>query len=144
MSYDISIKDEDGQVLEAEAPHHIRGGTYAVGGTTVLHLNITYNYVEHFCAVLGDEGIRSIYGKKVADTIPTLTAAIQALEGMPEPELEPHCVNAGEALFGKEEPRYEPWDPSDYWAPTVANAKRALQDLVSLGLQGLSGYWDGD
>lgn len=45
MSYDIRLTDRvTGETLEATAPHQIRGGTYAVGGTTELWLNVTYNY----------------------------------------------------------------------------------------------------
>lgn len=35
MSYDISLRDPvTGQTLQLDAPHHMRGGTYAIGGTT--------------------------------------------------------------------------------------------------------------
>ena len=35
MSYDISLTDPvTGETLELDTPHHMRGGTYAVGGTT--------------------------------------------------------------------------------------------------------------
>ena len=42
MSYDISLADPvTGETLELDAPHHMRGGTYEVGGSTRAHLNVT-------------------------------------------------------------------------------------------------------
>ena len=53
MSYDIELIDPlTGVVLELDAPHHMRGGTYAIGGTTKAHLNCTYNYYPQFRRVL--------------------------------------------------------------------------------------------
>ena len=52
MSYDIELIDPvTGNTLELDAPHHMRGGTYALGGTTRAHLNVTYNYSPQFCRV---------------------------------------------------------------------------------------------
>ena len=49
MSYDISLRDPvTGQTLQLDAPHHMRGGTYQVGGTTDAHLNVTWNYARHY------------------------------------------------------------------------------------------------
>ena len=45
MSWDISLTDRvTGEVLHSDAPHMMRGGTFMLGGTTELWLNITYNY----------------------------------------------------------------------------------------------------
>ena len=71
MSYDIHLNDPvTKQTLELDDPHFMRGGTYVVGGTKELCLNITYNYA---C------GIRSIYGKTGAESITVLQKAIEAL-----------------------------------------------------------------
>ena len=44
MSYDINIVDPTtGETIETADPHHIAGGTYQVGGTTRLWLNIAKN-----------------------------------------------------------------------------------------------------
>jgi hypothetical protein len=118
MSYDIDIIDpKTGSVATVTEPHFIRGGTYAVNGTTELSLNITYNYYQHFHRVLGEGGIRSIYGKRVAETLPTLAAAVNQLKD----------------------------DVSDnYWDPTEGNARLALLDLICLGAQFPEGIWRGD
>lgn len=91
MSYDIHLNDPvTKQTIELENPHFMRGGTYAIGGTKELSLNITYNYACVFCRpdVLGEKGIRSIYGKTGAESIPVsedysqyVFPALRALEG---------------------------------------------------------------
>lgn len=61
MSYDIRLLDPvTREQLETEVAHDMRGGTYAMGGTTMLWLNVTYNYGKHYYRVLGDKGIRTI------------------------------------------------------------------------------------
>lgn len=73
MSYDIHLNDPvTKQTIELENPHFMRGGTYAIDGTKELSLNITYNYACVFCRpeVLGEKGIRGIYGKTGAESIP--------------------------------------------------------------------------
>lgn len=80
MSYDIRLKDPvTGECLVVEENHHITGGTYAIGGTNELHLNVTYNYSGIFKDVLGEQGIRAIYGMSGAESIPVLKQAIGKL-----------------------------------------------------------------
>lgn len=120
MSYDISLKDPvTGETLETETPHQIRGGTYCMGGTTECWLNITYNYAKHFYRedVLGEKGIRTIYGMSGAESIPVLKKAIEALG---------NDVSA------------------NYWESTEGNAKRALYGLLALAQMRPDGVWDGD
>ena len=118
MSYDIELIDPvTKQTVELDAPHHMRGGTYAVGGDTRARLNVTYNYVFHFCDVLGEDGIRSIYGKTGAESIRMLQDAAQRLGD---------DVN------------------QDYWARTEGNAKRALLQLAALAQMRPDGIWQGD
>ena len=61
MSYDIRLCDPvTHEALQTDVPHDMRGGTYAMGGTTGLWLNVTYNYGKHYYRVLGDKGIRAM------------------------------------------------------------------------------------
>jgi len=122
MSYDIDLCDPvTGKVLQLDAPHHMRGGTYCVGGTTDAHLNVTYNYGGHFRRVIqgsGKEGgIRSLYGMSGAQSLPVLDSAIAQL---------------GDDV------------DSDYWKPTEGNAKAALLQLRALAQMRPDGIWSGD
>ena len=74
MSYDVHFDCDD-----LEIPHNLKGGTYALGGTTQPCLNITYNYSRHFYNTLGEDGIRSLYGKTASEIIPILDKAIERL-----------------------------------------------------------------
>lgn len=114
MSYDLWLIDpKSGAVLESDEPHDLKGGTYMVGGTRRLELNVTYNYSEHFRRVI-DGGIRTLDGKSGADTIPILMEAIAKL---------------GDDV------------DLDYWAATEGNAKRALRDLLQLAEMRSDGMW---
>ncbi len=138
MSYDIELVDPvTRQTLELDAPHHMRGGTYAVGGTTRAHLNVTYNYFDHLARVLPDltftrplapqwmhehsqlpwRGIRTIYGLTGAESIPMLNRAIDMLGNDTDP---------------------------DYWKPAEGNVKRALIQLRTLAQMRPDGLWEGD
>lgn len=118
MSYDIELIDPvTKESLELEVPHHMRGGTYAIGGTTRAHLNVTYNYCAIFRRALGDEGIRVIYGKTGAESIQMLEGAAAKLSDDIDP---------------------------DYWKPTEGNAKRALVQLAALAKMRPDGIWAGD
>ena len=118
MSYDIDLRDPvTKEVLHLEHAHHMRGGTYAIGGTTEAHLNVTYNYGKHYYRVLGDKGIRTIYGMTGAESIPILKEAAEKLAN----------------------------DVHDnYWEPTEGNAKGALMQLIALATMRPDGVWDGD
>ena len=49
MSYDIRLCDPvTHEALQTDVPHDMCGGTYAMGGTTKLWLNVTYNYGKHY------------------------------------------------------------------------------------------------
>ena len=118
MSYDIYLKNPDtNEPIEFDEPHQLRGGTYCVGGTTEATLNVTYNYAKHYYRVLGDKGIRSIYGMTGRESIPVLATAIAAL--------------------GSDR-------SDDYWAATEGNAKDALVGLFTLASRLPDGVWDGD
>lgn len=118
MSYDISLTDPvSGETLELDSPHQMKGGTYAEGGTTEAWLNVTWNYGGIFRSVMGAEGIRSIYGKTGAESIPLLTDAIDKLGGDTDP---------------------------DYWKATEGNVKQALVQLRALAQLRPDGIWKGD
>ena len=79
MSYDISLCDPvTHETLKADSTHFIAGGMRAMGGTKELWLNVTYNYSQFYYRpeVFGEGGIRSIYGKTGAESIPMLEKAI--------------------------------------------------------------------
>ena len=120
MSYDIRLTDPiTHEVLNVDHPHFMRGGMYAINGTTELYLNVTYNYSNHYYKdnILGEKGIRSIYGKTGAQSIPILTNAINNLND--------HVSNnQGDATEG--------------------NEKRALIQRKTMAEMRPDGIWDGD
>lgn len=106
MSYDVSIINKDtNKEVTITTKHQIRGGTYCLGGTNELSVNITYNYSPFFKKVLGDKGIRVLNGMEIKESIPLLEEAISKL---------------GDDV------------DENYWAPTEGNAKEALINLVQL------------
>jgi len=136
MSYDIELVDPvTRESLELDSPHHMRGGTYAVGGSTRARLNVTYNYAVHFFKVFEPlagprakaagcyppagpvQGIRTLYGLTGAQSLPLLDRAINML---------------GDDV------------DEDYWKPTEGNAKRALCQLRALAQMRPDGLWEGD
>jgi hypothetical protein len=118
MSYDIYLVDPvSKETLCSESVHTMAGSTYVVGGTNELSLSITYNYSKHFYRVFGEGGIRSIYGKTGAESLPLFKAAIELLGNDTNP---------------------------DYWASTEGNAKRALYQLHSKAQMRPDGVWEGD
>lgn len=103
MSWDVSFCDPvSGKVIELDHKHEMHGGTYAIGGTNQLTLNITYNYGEQYNKY--DFYIDDLEGKSAVDVIPELERVI--------------------ALLGDDV------DDEDYWNPTEGNAKRALVQLL--------------
>lgn len=118
MSYDIRLCDPvTHEPLEVDSPHLMAGGTYAIGGTNELWLNVTYNYGKHYYRVMGERGIRIIYGMTGAESIPIIEAAAAKL---------------GNEVSG------------DYWESTEGNAKRALLQLAAMARMRPDGVWDGD
>lgn len=118
MSYDIRmINPNTEEVLEFEEPHHIKGGTYAVGGITEAWLNITWNYTPHFYRTIGEKGIRTLYGMTGREAVQILESAISQL---------------GDDV------------DNDYWKPTEGNAKRALEGLLTFAKLLPNGVFVGD
>lgn len=119
MSYDITLNDAiTGDTINFDTPHLLKGGLYAVGGTSEAWLNVTYNYDEHFYRIVDkDKGIRVLYGKTGAESIPILKNAIAQLKD-----------NVSD----------------DYWEATEGNAKRALINLLAFAQLRPDGIWNGD
>lgn len=120
MSYDITLCDSvTMEPLQTNAPHQMAGGTFAINGTRECWLNITYNYGSIYRRpnVFGKDGIRSIYGKTGAESIPVLEKAIAGLNNDTDP---------------------------NYWKATEGNAKRPLYQLLALAKMRPDGVWDGD
>ena len=118
MSYDLGLKDQiTGEWLELDEPHQMKGGTYQLGGCETAQLNITYNYGKHLRKVLGEGGIRSLYGKTGAETVPVLETATAALADTVA---------------------------DNYWESTEGNTKRALLQCLALARLRPDGVWDGD
>ncbi len=91
--------------------------TFQLGGCREAWLNVTYNYAEHYGRVIGDKGIRTIYGMSGAESITVLQAAA--------------------AKLGDEV-------DDDYWKPTEGNAKLPLLQLIAMARMRPDGVWDGD
>ena len=195
MSYDISLKDPvTMETLHAKFNHEMTGGTYALGGTDELWLNITYNYASYYYeATDGDSrfahdevscyyadgtvgpietqyGIRGIYGKTGAESIPLLTDMIKRItnkykkngkwvttkrEGtkfkdLSGKELDQHDAFHKEFIeheqIIKEKYEYEvnEGNTEGYWEPTAAKAIRPLYQLISMAYMRPDGVWDGD
>lgn len=118
MSYDIYLLDPvTKERVVIDEPHFMRGGTYQIGGSKELHLNITYNYGKFYYELLGDRGIRAIYGMTGLDSIPLLQDAANRLNDDTN---------------------------EDYWEPTEGNAKRPLLQLITLAKMRPDAIWGGD
>lgn len=135
MSYDISLVDPvTKETLVADTPHQMRGGTYAIGGTDEMWLNVTYNYGRWYRKdyAFGENGIRSINGLSGAESIPVLKKAITGLEEskeeLPEEEIN-QCLEQG---------------VSGYWMPTKENAVRPLYQLLAMAQMRPDGVWESD
>lgn len=135
MSYDISLVDPvTRETLTMDAPHQMRGGTYAIGGTTRLWLNITYNYGVWYRKpyAFGEKGIRAIYGMTGKDSIPLLHRTIANLETVDE-ELPQEEIDERKSR-----------GMGDYWIPTKENAIKPLYQLIELAKMRPDGIWEGD
>lgn len=155
MSYDIYLNNpETGEVSKVNS-FLMAGGTVPcrnVNGQLVqaeqtdAWINITYNYAKYYYAVTeGDErfahrrsasgevdyGIRGIYGKTGAESIPLLQLMIHRIH-------ERYIYSNGKLLDERET------DTSDYWRPTAANAIRPLRQMIMLAEQCPASVWDGD
>lgn len=128
MSWDFSLVDPvTKETLTTETKHHMRGGTYQVGGSNELSLNITYNYgkmihdkFDETLKELGMEPNDDSYAKYLrsktgAESIPILKGTIEKL---------------GDDV------------DDDYWKATEGNAKQALSMLLAMAQMRPDGIWD--
>lgn len=118
MGYDIYVKNRDGKTVMLKNKHMVTGGTYAVGGTDEAWISITYNYAPHYYRLWprtdgGDApksafhemftghsgGIRSLYGRPIAEVVEMLSRGCETLKGEPD---------------------------GDYWRGSEGNAREAL------------------
>lgn len=122
------------EVIEINEPHFMRGGTYQIGGSTELSLNVTYNYARWYYRddAFGEEGIRKIYGMTGQESIPLLESAIHSLE------------NLDEDLSDEKRKELEAHDVTGYWLPTRKNAIKPLYQLLAMAKMRPDGVWDGD
>ena len=192
MSYDISLKDPvTKQTIELNEPHFMQGGTYAMGGTKELWLNITYNYGPYYYEATDKDprfahdevscyyadgtkgpieteyGIRGIYGKTGAESIPMLEDMIRRITEKYQKDGEWietertkarwYDENGNEVadpfhmiLQGKNVTKEEytvmvsEGDTDDYWEATAVNAIKPLHQLIAMAKMRPDGVWDGD
>lgn len=182
MSYDIELKDPvTRQTIKLPTAHIMTGGTYKAdynadtgkftpSATTEAWLNVTYNYAGYYYDV-AEKGIRTIYGKSGAESIPILQDIIDGIIAKYKPNGK--WLNTERTLYryydnnGKEitydeytdanihSPakgyRTEDYtvtisegDVTDYWMDTAANALRPLYQLLAMAQLRPDGIWEGD
>lgn len=140
MSCDIYLTDPvTNDPLELDGAHHMRGGTYAMGGTTEAWLNITYNYADWYYRPgvfartrKASKGIRTIYGMTGVESIPVLKKAISKLESMDED------------ISDDKRQKCEAHGATGYWMPTRENAIKPLYQLLAMAQMRPDGIWEGD
>ena len=109
MSYDICVVGSKGSPIR----HDVRGGTYALGGTWSLEVNVTFNYYDAYVkAFCSEEGIKVLNGMKCIEAIPVIVEAMRRL--------------------GNDE-------TDNYWDATEGNAKRALEGVLRIASLGYDG-----
>ena len=192
MSYDISLKDPvTKKTIELSEPHFMRGGTYALGGTKELWINVTYNYGPYYYEATDKDprfahdevscyyadgtkgpieteyGIRGIYGKTGAESIPMLEDMIRRItekyqkdgewietertkarwydENGNEVEDPFHMILQGKNVTKEEYTvMVSEGDTDDYWEATAVNAIKPLHQLIAMAKMRPDGVWDGD
>ena len=192
MSYDINLKDPiTKETIQFDAPHFMRGGTYAIGGTTEAWLSVTYNYAHYYYEATDKDprfahdevscyyadgtkgpieteyGIRGIYGKTGAESIPMLEDMIRRItekyqkdgewietertkarwydESGNEVEDPFHMILQGKNVTKEEYTvMVSEGDTDDYWEATAVNAIRPLHQLIAMAKMRPDGVWDGD
>ena len=202
MSYDIElINRKTKQPLLLSQPQYIRGGTVKAeldengnliqAKETEASINITYNYNHYYVEATRDDrrffkqeadaegnvmessaGIRGLYGKTAAESLPMLTDMIERIKRKyMDQETGKWAVTKRKKVhfydengveykdpinailnslpYRKEEEIYEvsEGDTSNYWEGTAANAIIPLMDMLHMAVEHLSdeeAVWDGD
>lgn len=114
MGYWARLTNKRGTVLEADEKHDFGGSITVCGGSRSLQLDFTYNYGKLFRRVLGDDGIRTIFGMTGEDAAPLLESAARKLRGKPN---------------------------VDHWKPTQGNTKLVLLQLAAMSRMRPDGVW---
>ena len=135
-------------------------------------LNVTYNYASYYYEatendprfahdeiscyyadgttgpIVTEYGIRGIYGKTGAESIPMLQDMISRIEEKYKPNggwissmKMTYDMNTGEEKGEKE---ISEGDTSNYWIDTAANALKPLYQLLTMAKLRPDGVWDGD
>ncbi len=108
MSCDVNLTNPImHETLEIDYKHSIHGGTYQIGASKYIWLNVAYNYAEIYARndVFGLNGVRILNGMTGAESIPILQKAIDSLK--------------------KEVHR-------DYWKTTDGDARLALCNVLQM------------
>lgn len=152
MSWDFSLRDaKTGEILMLDEPHYLRGGTYAMNGTNECWFNITYNYGPFYYRFFPENGIREINGKTGLEAIGMLTKIIAGLKDediLESPDEIRKCYPdiAEKCLTDKEVTeeyarRLDAQECGGYWRPTERNARRAVQNLLTMSTWFPDGVW---
>ena len=202
MSYDIElINRKTKQPLLLSQPQYIRGGTVKAeldengnliqAKETEASINITYNYNHYYVEATRDDrrffkqeadaegnvmessaGIRGLYGKTAAESLPMLTDMIERIKRKyMDQETGKWAVTKRKKVhfydengveykdpinailnslpYRKEEEIYEvsEGDTSNYWEGTAANAIIPLMDMLYMAVEHLfdeEAVWNGD
>ena len=141
MSYDIHITDPaTGEPLHSSQPHHLYGGTYSPDNTELWY-NITYNYSPFYYRkeTLGESTAVWHNTGGYAEQVKPEKGGIPGLAYLTIPQARERVLRAIQNL--RDEPLDKDGKPykgtpdmpaTDYWAPTEANARRALVNLLQL------------
>lgn len=114
MSYDMTLVDPvTKSPIMLDHAHFMSGGTYAIGGTKELWLNVTYNYGGVIRTAIGC-GLNDLDGKLAVDTIQLLEEGASKLSD--------ECDD-------------------DYWKPVEGNVKKALLQLAVMAKMRPDAVW---
>lgn len=178
MSYDIRlVEPTTKETITIDTPHHMRGGTYCIGGSNELSLNITWNYFKYFYDATEkddrfyneeeNQGIRGIYGKTGAESIPMLTDMVERIrKKYQNKDGTWKKTKRNETLFLDEngqkidiyfaikdhkkystkdvEVTIDEGDSTDYWKATAVNAMKPIYQLIAMAQMRPDGIWEGD
>lgn len=138
MGYEIRLirngsKAKLREIKDSELP---KAGQFALRDANAviseydLEFYVTYNYSWYFYnSIDKNKGIRVIYGLKAKDAIPLLEAALPKIDKFIEEERNTKKVLS--TTWGAGEP-YDESD-TDYWSVSARNAKRAIENIITLG-----------
>ena len=161
MGYYVTLK-KDGQTTKLNKVMELAGSTYALGGSDIAELSITYNYSALFKSAFKDDiGLYCINGLSYQDGLIKIIKAVSELSEENNPpsidelkELESIYLEKvrvaeeeqGSAVIGNifrsmlqdVRERIKNADPAtnrarpSYWDATPGNAKQALRELIKM------------